>query len=136
MADNEVFRFLGGLREYLFQAHVRIVLILGVLASPNHPPWGYVGATGPGAFFWILPPMTVKDLGGWSGDPFLKVFQVKTIQNVKLSSLLGSWLQDGPKMVQRRSKMASDGPEMAPRWPKKVQEGPKMVPRWPQDGPR
>ena len=109
-----------------------------------------LGSRSLGPCFGVLPPMTVKDLGEVSGDPFLKVFQVKTIKNVKLSSLLGSWLQDGPKtvqdglgcsrggpkMAQDGSRRSQDGPKMAPRRPKIAQNGSKMAPRWSKMVPR
>ena len=86
---------------------MRIVLILGVLASPNHPSWGHLGVTVSGHLFRGPSPHDSEGFrGGIRGPVFEGFFPVKTIKNVKLSSLLGSWLQDGPKMVQQRSKMA------------------------------
>ena len=112
MADNEVFRLLGGLRPYLFHPHVRIVPILGVLASPNHPSGGYVGAMVPGLLFRVLfwGPL-LEGLGSIFGpkmgseirpflDPFLDICWVQFLWN------LGAILE-----------------------PKKAQKGPRQLPK-------
>ena len=64
MADNKVFRLLGGVKEFLFDLHARLVLIQGVLTTPNHPSWGHLEVTVLGTSFLGPPGLGLETVFG------------------------------------------------------------------------